>query len=72
MDFYQGQVVEYLRSDRAIFVNTECCIQLSEAANPKAGEYWYCDIVACDFRGPTVFLCEVSYSKQLWSMIKQN
>jgi hypothetical protein len=71
VDYYQGQVVEYLRSDRAIFVNTECCIQLYEAANPKAREHWYCDAVACDFRNRTAFLCEVSYSKQLSSLIKR-
>ena len=53
VDYYQGQVVEYLRSDRAIFVNTECCIQLREDANPKAREHWYCDAVACDFRTRT-------------------
>jgi hypothetical protein len=71
MDYYQGQVVEYLRSDRAIFVNTECCIQLNPAANPKGREHWYCDAVACDFRDATVFLCEVSYSKQLSSLMKR-
>ena len=50
MDNYQGQVVKYLRSDLAVFVNTECCIQLREDPNPKGREHWYCDVVACDFR----------------------
>lgn len=71
MDYYQGQVVEYLRSNRAIFVNTECCIQLYEAANPKGREHWYCDVVACDLRKSTAYLCEVSYSRRLSSMTKR-
>jgi hypothetical protein len=71
VDYYQAQVIEYLRSDRAIFVNTECCIQLKPDLNPKGGEHWYCDIVACDFRGPTAYLCEVSHSKKLPSMVKR-
>ncbi len=29
MDYYESIVVSYLRADRALFVNTECCIQLS-------------------------------------------
>jgi hypothetical protein len=29
MDYYQGVVVEYLRADRSVFVNTECCIELN-------------------------------------------
>ncbi len=72
MDFYQGVVLEYLRADRAIFINTECCIQLSPASNPDtSGPHWYCDAVACDFRSQTVFLCEVSYSKSLAVLIKR-
>lgn len=71
MNYYQGEVVEYLRSDRAIFVNTECCIQLHPDTNPKGGEHWFCDVVACDFRNQTAFLCEISYSKQLTSLIRR-
>lgn len=28
MDYYQGVVLDYVRADRAVFVNPECCIQL--------------------------------------------
>ncbi len=47
MDYYQGVVTDYLRADRAMFVNTECCIQLDEGNNPDAfpGRHWYCDAV---------------------------
>jgi len=44
MDYYQGVVLDYLRADRAIFINAECCIQLNEAHNPdSSGPHWYCD-----------------------------
>jgi hypothetical protein len=75
MDYYQGVVVEYLRADRAVFVNTECCIQLNEKANPdSSGKHWYCDSVAIDFGadpGPTVFLCEVSYAEKLGALTER-
>lgn len=39
MDCHQGVVTDYLRADRAIFVNTECCIQLDDGHNPKGGRH---------------------------------
>jgi hypothetical protein len=72
MDYYQGVVVEYLRADRAVFVNTECCIQLNEADNPDgSGPHWYADAVACDFGSRTVFLCEVTFSLSLAALLKR-
>lgn len=72
MDYYQGVVTEYLRADRAMFVNTECCLQLNAAANPdNSGPHWYCDAVAVDFRESTVYLCEISYAKTLDALVKR-
>lgn len=72
MDYYETVMLHYLRADRAIFVNSECCIQLNEAANPDlSGPHWYCDAVASDFRNKTIFLCEISYSKGLQSLTKR-
>jgi hypothetical protein len=72
MDYFQGVVTEYLRADRAVFVNTECCIQINAADNPDtSGPHWYCDAVAVNFRDSAVFLCEVSYSKSLEALIKR-
>jgi hypothetical protein len=72
-DYYQGVVVDYLRADRAVFVNTECCIQLNEANNPdSSGPHWFCDAVAIDFGSepmPTMFLCEISYAEKLRALI---
>jgi hypothetical protein len=72
MDYYQGAVLDYLRADRSIFVNEECCIQLNEAHNPDtSGPHWYCDAVACNFREKSIFLCEISYSSQLTDLVKR-
>ena len=72
MDYFQGVVTEYLRADRAMFVNTECCIQLNPGDNPDtSGPHWYCDAVAVNFRVSAVFLCEVSYSKSLDALVKR-
>lgn len=72
MDFYQSVVVDYLRADRAVFVNAECCIQLNPGPNPDiSGPHWYSDAVACDFKDRVVFLCEMSYEKSLGSLVKR-
>ena len=72
MDYYQGVVTEYLRADRAIFLNTECCIQLNPGANPDTtGPHWFCDAVAADFRAEAVFLCEVSYARGLGALLRR-
>ena len=72
MDYYQGVVVEYLRADRAVFVNTECCIQLNPGKNPDVtGPHWYCDAVALDLRRRIVLLCEVSYSSSLAALLSR-
>jgi hypothetical protein len=57
MDYFQGVVTENLRADRAMFVNTECCIQLNPGANPdRTGPHWFCDAVAVNLRDEAVFL----------------
>jgi hypothetical protein len=35
MDYYQGVVLDYLRADRAIFINAECCIQLNKSPQSR-------------------------------------
>jgi len=72
MDYYESIVLDYLRADRAVFVNRECCIQLKKQHNPDtSGPHWYCDAVAADFRSKTVFLCEISYGSQLTALTKR-
>lgn len=72
MDYYESVVINYLRADRAVFVNTECCIQLNQQHNPDtSGPHWYCDAVAVDFRQERIFLCEISYSARLGGLVKR-
>jgi hypothetical protein len=72
MDYYENVVIDYLRADRALFVNTECCIQINPGDNPDtSGLHWYCDAVAADFRSQTVFLCEISYGDRLADLTKR-
>jgi hypothetical protein len=72
VNYYETVVIDYLKSDRAVFVNTECCIQLNPGENPDtSGPHWYCDAVAVDFRNSQVFLCEISYSAQLRDLAKR-
>jgi hypothetical protein len=68
MDYYQGVVLDYLRVDRAIFLNAECCIQHSTERSQKSG---YCDALACDFRAKRIFLCEISYELRLANLVKR-
>src|SRR5580658_9598011 len=72
MDYYQGVVTEYLRADRSLFVNTECCIQINPGDNPDGtGPHWYCDAVAVNPGSKRIFLCEVSYSETLQALIER-
>ena len=72
MNYYESVVIDYLRADRSIFVNTECCIQLNEADNPDcSGPHWYCDAVIADFRSKCIFLAEISYGAQLADMTRR-
>lgn len=72
MNFYENVVVDYLRADRSLFINTQCCIQLNAADNPDtSGPHWYCDAVAADFQNRTIFLCEISYGAQLSDLTKR-
>jgi hypothetical protein len=72
MDYFQGVVTAYLRADRAVFVNTECCIQLHPGENPdRTGPHWFCDAAAVNFRERRVYLCEVTYSKTLGALNKR-
>jgi len=72
MTYYQDVVLEYLRVDRAVFVNPECCIQVDAAPiGDSSSPYWYCDALAVDLRASAVYLCEVSYAKSLTAMLKR-
>ncbi|OEG72342.1 hypothetical protein BEL05_05030 [Shewanella colwelliana] len=72
MNNCESLVLEYLRADRAMFVNTQCCIQLIDALNPDtSGPHWYCDLLAVNFKEKQVYLCEVTHAKNLSSLINR-
>ena len=71
MDFFQGVVVEYLRADRGVFVNPELLIQLDKGDSLGKGRHWYCDAAAASFKEKTVFLCGISYSQTLSTLLKR-
>ena len=62
--------MEYLRADRAVFLNTEYCIQLNPGNPDTSGPHWYCDAIALDFGSKEIFLCEISYAIRLADLIK--
>ncbi|MCE4344118.1 hypothetical protein [Xanthomonas hortorum] len=75
MDHFEGVVLDYLRADRALFVNSQCCIQLNEGANPDtSGPCWHCDAVVVSFKEQAACLCEIDVhpilsSASVWSPI---
>jgi hypothetical protein len=72
MEYFQGVVTEFLRADRAVFVNTECCIQVNPGENPdRTGPHWFCDAVAVSFRERRVYLGEITYSKSFSALNKR-
>jgi hypothetical protein len=72
LNYYESVVVDYLRADRSLFVNTECCIQINPGENPDtSGPHWYCDAVAADFQNQAIFLCEFSYAAALQALIER-
>jgi hypothetical protein len=71
MNYYESVVMDYLRADRAIFLNTEYCIQINPGNPDTSGPHWYCDVVALDFLSKEIFLCEISYAVRLADLIKR-
>lgn len=69
MDHFQGVVIEYLRANRSTFVNTECLINLDQDGVFAKSRHWYCDALAVNFSERTVYLCEVTYSRTMHSLI---
>ncbi|GAB3727130.1 hypothetical protein GCM10028862_03330 [Luteimonas pelagia] len=71
MDYFQGVVTEYLRADRAVFVNTECLLRLDNDGEPKRDRHWYCDALAVNIKEKKVYLCEVTYSRSMQALVQR-
>lgn len=76
MDYFQGVVESFLKSDRAMFVHGEMLIDLDateESPNGMAlkGRHWYCDVAALNMRDQTLYLGEVTYARTLAALTKR-
>lgn len=70
MDYYQSVVAEFLKADRACFINPEFWLRGNvDRAKQYAKPHWYVDILAVHLRLKRVFLCEVTYAKKAPSLI---
>ncbi len=72
MEYFQNVVGDFLRAKRTLFLNSEFFLPLhaGELA-PKKGTSWVVDYLAIDFELKTVFLCEVTYSQTLSTLLKR-
>jgi hypothetical protein len=70
MDFFQGQVEDYLRADRASFNNPEFYLQRSKVYETGKTN-WYVDVLNVNFRDKTVYLCEVTIARNPTALCKR-
>jgi len=72
VDYFQGVVAEYLRANRATFVNPEFFLQLDNGLkSPPKGTAWYVDLLAINLAERTAYLCEVTYSESLAALLER-
>lgn len=72
MDYFQGVVSEYLRADRACFINPEFWLRGSlDRSKQHDSPHWFIDVLAVHMRLKRVFLCEVTYAKKAPALIKR-
>ena len=72
MDHYKSVVMDYLQSDRAVFVNAECRIPIDAGKIPeKSRQHCSCDAVAIDLRHGAVYLCETASEDERPSLLKK-
>ncbi len=71
MDYFEGVVAEFIRADRACFINPGFCLQ-NDLAPLEADRkrHWYVDILAFHMRHQCAYLCEVTYAKKPAALIK--
>lgn len=71
MDFFQGVVMDYLRANRACFVNSEYLIQLDPGRVYLKNRHWYCDAVVIDHQKREVRLVEITYNATLQTVVNR-
>jgi hypothetical protein len=73
MDHYKIVVMDYLQSDRAVFLNLECRFELDEVAHleEKTVQHCSCDAVAIDLRHGAAYLCDTAVHEDLQSLMRK-
>jgi hypothetical protein len=71
MDHYKTVVMDYLQSDKAVFVNAECCLKLGPEDADKRTERCACDAVAIDLRHGAVYLCETALDEEMSGLLSK-
>jgi hypothetical protein len=65
MDYFQGVVAEYLRADRACFINPEFWLRGNlERKSAYEKPHWFVDVLAIHMKHKCAYLCEVTYAKR--------
>jgi hypothetical protein len=70
MDYFQGVVAEYLRADRACFINPEFWVR-GNLSKPMNSPHWFVDVLAVHMKHRRIYLCEVTYAKKAPALIKR-
>lgn len=72
MEHYKTVVMDYLQSDSAVFLNTDCRLELDEtASSEKTRQHCSCDAVAIDLRHGAVYLCDTVLSERPQALISK-
>lgn len=72
MDHYKTVVIDYLQSDKAVFVNIDCRLEFDQAvSSDKSRRHCSCDAVAIDMRHGAVYLCDAVLDDRLPSLIRK-
>lgn len=69
MDHYKVLVMDYLQSDRAVFLNNECRLEIEADTGTRL--HCACDAVAIDLRHGAVYLCEAALDETLSSLFRK-
>ena len=72
MDHYRGVVLDYLQSDRAVFVNADRRVEGGDGGEQDLQpEQCCCDAIAIDLRHGAVYLCETATERSVHLLIKK-
>jgi hypothetical protein len=72
MDYFQGVVAEYLRADRACFINPEFWLRgNADQKNAYQKPHWFVDVLAIHMRHKCAYLCEVTYAKRPTALLER-